>query len=119
METITIPQFSNPRREAMIDDWPIGRQRCRCWFQVERTNRGERVARRTENKTRTGWNQPKRTTYGDRCAIVDGDDGRTWLLSYRNGAVCVWISDMQHTLCHVYADDPLFAGLMALIGGAK
>ena len=71
-----LPVLSNPQMEVVIDDWPIGRQRCKAWFAVETGPRGERVSRRTENKSRTGWNAPKYTTYAMRACIVDGDDGR-------------------------------------------
>ena len=80
MSTVTI---SNPRTYACIEDWPFGRHhRCKCVFNVEETKRGERVSRVTENKMKTGWNKPKKTTYETYFAIVDGDDGRTYLLSF-------------------------------------
>jgi hypothetical protein len=113
--------FSNPRTNAMIEDWPIGRQRCRARFEVEQKHgKGERVARYTENKARTGWNRPKRTTYADRFVIVDGDDGRTYLLADNRTyhAVTVWLGDMQHTSETVYAceDGARWRDLITLIG---
>lgn len=72
--------YTNPRIEALIEDWPFGRQRCRARFSVESNKRGERVKRWTENKARNGWNKPKATTYAPRVAIVDGDDGRIYIL---------------------------------------
>lgn len=77
--------FSNPRTEALIEDWPFGRQTCKARFEVETDKRGmQRVARYTENKTRTGWNKPKRTTYAKQWKIVDGDDGKTYLVEFSN-----------------------------------
>ena len=110
-------KFSNPRREAEFDDWPFGRHRCRCRFVVETGRAGERVARTTENKARTGWNKPKRTTYADRFVIVDGDDSKTYLLSRseRWQSICIWMSDCQHALTRVQADDTPYFGLNALI----
>ncbi len=106
--TSEIPTLSNPRRETTIDDWPIGRQRCRCRFAVEaHPKRGERVARWTENKTRTGWNNPKKTTYATRFAIVDGDDGRTYLLSFNRdwGCIVLHAGDMKHHITTIRHDD--------------
>lgn len=74
--------FTNLRRLALIDDWPFGRQTCRARFVVESHPRlGQRVARYTENKARTGWNKPKRTTYAKVFVIADGSDEKTYLLS--------------------------------------
>ena len=101
--------FTNPRTEAEFDDWPFGRHRCKCRFTVETGKRGQRVARVTENKTRTGWNKPKRTTYAPRFVIVDGSDGKTYLLSLGtySPSVVIWMSDCQHTAETVYSDgDP-------------
>lgn len=73
-------QFSNPRRLAMFEDWPIGgANRGKCVFKVEVTARGERVLKTTTNK-HGRWCKPKATTYSTKCAIVDGDDGRTYIL---------------------------------------
>ena len=66
-------QLSNPRTIAVIEDWPSGRNRVRCTFEVEATNRGQRVKRTTTGK-------PKTTTYNLRMAICDGDDGRIFLI---------------------------------------
>ena len=111
IEPHELPTFSNPRTEAMIDNWPIGRQRCRCHFVVETGGKGrkggQRVARTTENKTRTGWNKPKRTTYAQQFVIVGGDDGKTWLLSYGTTygpSIEVWYSDVQHTAAYLTPD---------------
>jgi hypothetical protein len=111
--------FSNPRKEAMIEDWPIGRQRCRASFMVEtHPTRGERVCRVTENKSRTGWNAPKRTTYGSKCVIVDGSDGRTYILDHSGdyGMITIRDGNMKHTKETVFADDTeRFAELFLLV----
>lgn len=68
-------KFSNPRRHAEFNDWPSGGKRVNCVFNVEsHPKRGERVSRITTGK-------PKYTTYHDKCAIVDGDDGKTYILT--------------------------------------
>lgn len=67
--------FSNPRLAADFPDWPMGgNKRGRCTFTVEyNPKRGYRFIRQTTGK-------PKATTFGGPAAIVDGSDGRTYLL---------------------------------------
>jgi len=66
--------LSNPRRQAVIPDWPSGNERVQALFSVERNHiLGERIARITNGK-------PKRTKYYERIRIVDGDDGKIYLL---------------------------------------
>ena len=111
-----LPTMSNPRTSVTIDDWPIGRQRCRARFWIERkAGKGERACRITENKTRTGWNKPKRATYARRCAIVDGDDGRTYILSSGLGSVLVMQGDMKFSAGYVYPEDSQYDGLRLLL----
>ena len=97
MET-QLPQLSNPRNEAIIEDWPIGWKRCRAHFVVEsRQGYGERISRRTENKMRTGWNAPKISTYAQKYVICDGADGQTYLVCkniYRT--IEVWYGTLLH-----------------------
>lgn len=71
-------QLSNPRKHAVIENWPSGRNRVTATFDVETGKQGERVSRVTTGK-------PKRTTYCKRMAIVDGDDGKTYLIGETNG----------------------------------
>lgn len=69
-------QYSNPRLEATFDNWPLGgTRRGQCRFFVEKNARGARVGRITTGK-------PKYTTYrsNEDVCIVDGDDGRTYIL---------------------------------------
>ena len=118
-----IPQLTNPRKEAMFDDWPFGNSRCRCKFYVETTNRGQRVCRQTENKAKTGWNRPKKTTYSKQFVIVDGDDDKTYLVGLGcpgsdsvDDAIVIWTSDCQHTLSTVFKhyEPEKFTELLAL-----
>ena len=84
-------RLSNPRHRVEVEDWPFGSTTCKAVFTVEAGKSGERVARVTENKARTGWNKPKRTTYAPRMVLADGDDGRTYAVAWRLGAaVEVW-----------------------------
>ena len=107
--------FTNPRRIAEFKDWPSGRHRVRCRFEVEnKVIKGwemERVARRTTRPIRThgvdcvgecvcsqSWSKPKRTTYYNRCVVVDGSDGKTYVLAYSQpNAVVIIESNLQYT----------------------
>lgn len=67
--------FSNPRLEAIFTDWPLGgNRRGNCTFTTEfKPQKGWRVSRVTTGKAKT-------TTFGGRLAIVDGSNGRTYIL---------------------------------------
>lgn len=119
--------FSNPRRWARFEDWPNGRFLTTCAFKIEYAGlRGERVVRTTLDKNGRPC-KPKYTTYATKYAIVDGDDGRTYLLAYSTqygASVTVKSADMQHNApgplgkSYVPDDDPLFAPLFDLIKSA-
>ena len=71
--------FSNPRLRAEFDDWPLGgSKRGRCVFEVVKDKRGWRTSRTTTGK-------PKWTTYSGQAAIVDGSDGKTYILQVAQG----------------------------------
>jgi len=75
-------RFTNPRLEATFDDWPMGgTKRGSCTFTVEHNaKRGWRFVRQTTFNGRTA--KPKTATYGGKAAIVDGEDGRTYLIQF-------------------------------------
>jgi len=83
-------KFSNPRDAATIENWPHGRnKRVTATFTVERTNRGERVSRVTTGK-------PKKTTYYSRVAIVDGDDGKLYIVCKSHGMVTIYPGTLRY-----------------------
>lgn len=93
-------KFSNPRMTAEFNDWPIGGDhRGQCKFTVETDKkRGQRVARQTTDKNGR-WCKPKYTTYANQARIVDGDNGRVYLLMWSTAygsAVTIKSHDMQH-----------------------
>ena len=74
--------FTNPRSMAEFDDWPSGREKVKCKFYVEHdAKRGWRICRQTQDK-RGQWCKPKTRTFGGLCAIVDGSDGKTYILQH-------------------------------------
>ena len=116
--------FSNPRLNATFDDWPLGgTRRGTCTFQVETNARGSRTLRTTTGK-------PKASTYSDKCCVVDGSDGKTYLLHYNKtyNAVSIYQSDNAHNAhfgepgdSYVPQDTKpeLFATMFSLIHSAK
>lgn len=67
--------LSNPRIKAEFTDWPLGGgKRGNCVFEVEHNpKKGYRVSRQTFGK-------PKCNTYGGKAVIVDGSNGKTYIL---------------------------------------
>lgn len=87
-------QFSNPRLVAVIEDYPLGgSKRGTATYRVEvDAKKGQRVSRVTTGKA-------KFTTYGTRCAIVDGSNGRTYVLQESKTwghSIRVILSDLMH-----------------------
>ena len=80
-------QFSNPRLRAEITDYPLGgSKRGLCVFQAEHhPKRGWRVGRTTTGAT-------KYSTYSRQVAIVDGSDGRTYILRQFNHGEAITVS---------------------------
>lgn len=85
--------FSNPRTSATFPDWPLGlhkRGECKFWIETQ-PKRGHRFVRQTTGR-------PKMTSYGGKGVIVDGSDGRTYLIQYAgaySGFIKIWASDFM------------------------
>jgi hypothetical protein len=110
-QTFTI---SNPRREEIIEDWPLGRnERGPATFTHEvHPTRGERIGRQTPYKGRMG--KIKYTTYSQSCRLVDGSDGKTHIVSFSSGFVQVMSCDMKHSDFSVFGKDENFAEYKAM-----
>lgn len=123
---MTIPTFSNPRLNATFTDWPLGgSKRGECTFTVEKHPRkGSRILRTTTGK-------PKASTYSTLCAIVDAEDGKTYLLHYNDKygskSISIYQSDNAHNAhfgqngdhFHSEGSSPFFGPLLALIQEAN
>jgi len=93
--------YSNPRLSATIENWPSGKHRVTASFTIERHHaRGERAVRVTTGK-------PKALTYAAKARIVDGDDGRVYILQL--GSYSRAISVMRGTMDYM-AEEPIFEG---------
>lgn len=95
-------KFSNPRDFAEFDDWPSGGNRVKCKFEIERKPGKTRVVRTTTDKFGY-WQKPKKNTYSADAKIVDGDDGRTYIIRLTSyGFIDIDKSDFYR------AEDPVF-----------
>lgn len=113
--------FSNPRLSATIENWPFGSKRTTARFEVSpRTKRGVRIGRQTRNKTDTGWNKPKLTVYAHQACIVDGSDGKTYLLMRSKNFPMVTVEQgtMNYNHCTAHHPSELFDTLTALLSEA-
>ena len=110
--------FSNPKSQVEFDDWPCGGERVKCKFWVEKhATRGFRVCRQTTDR-RGQWCKPKATTYGGFAAIVEGNDGRTYVLQVSDkyaSHICVYRHDFMQAAQPVFPDHADFQKLMSLI----
>lgn len=111
--------YTNPRLHAEIDGWPYGSLRTTAFFDIERSPRGERAVRVTINPKTGGKSAPKSLTYGLRQRIVDGDDGKTYILSLSiYGNISVMQSNMQYQQESVYPEDARYAAMRELLNQA-
>ena len=109
--------YSNPRLEATFPDWPLGGNRrgeCR-FFTETHPKRGMRVGRITTGK-------PKYHTYHDAACIVDGDDGRTYILEHAKmyAFISVMRSDFfQQETVHSSSEPERYTSLLKMVSEAK
>ena len=104
-------EYSNPRTEATIKDWPSGSKRVDARFYVESKPKfGERAVRVT-----TG--APKNGGYAAIVRIVDGDDGKTYILEhspmYQHITVMKGDMKFQHEV--IFERDARYASLLSLL----
>jgi len=107
--------YSNPRLVAQFDDWPYGKLRARTTFKIEFSTRGERASRVTVNPKNGRLNKPKVTTYAQKVRIVDGDDGKTYIIEkpiWGHISVMKWDLQFQHET--IGDNDPRYAETLAL-----
>lgn len=100
-------EFSNPRLTFETNDWPIGgNHRGSCKFSFEyKAGKGYRIVKQTTDKNGK-WCKPKTTTYGGAAVIVDGDDGKTYILQDGMMHVTVWRSDLKQASNCFMSNEP-------------
>lgn len=102
-------KYSNPRMSATIENWPSGKKRVTAVFQVEQhPKQGERAVRTT-----TG--APKKLTYAYKVRLVDGSDGRIYIISYVSMYEFIQVTDgTLHTYETIWPKDPQYSEVMVL-----
>lgn len=110
--------YTNPQLNLTVTDWPYGRFRTTAVFTVEKNKQGERVSRITTNPKTGAENAPKRSTYATLSRIVDGSDGKTYIMQLTSyGFIKVMQSDMQHAYETIFADNERYTELLKLFTG--
>jgi hypothetical protein len=106
-------QYSNPRMEAIISNWPFGKERATAYFQIEQTKRGERA---TRFLTLAGKRfATKKLTFAAKARIVDGSDGKTYILEWtESGFFSVMRGDMKFQGEAIFDSDSRFNDLKKL-----
>lgn len=104
--------YSNPRTRAVFTDWPHGKLRTTCTFWIEsHPKKGERGVRQTVDPKTGRLSAPRTLTYARQARIVDGDDGRTYIIERSiYGTISIMRSDMRY----LQASVPLTPELLAL-----
>lgn len=108
--------YRNPRMTAAFTDWPSGSHRVYVIFTIERhPKRGERATRVTQDPLTGRTSAPKALTYARAARIVDGDDGKTYIIELTlYGTISVMQSNMQYQAESVAESDPRYAALRAM-----
>ncbi len=113
--------YANPRMEAVINDWPSGSHRVQARFWVQVTNRGERACRTTANPKTGKPCAPKILTYAQRMRIVDGSDGKIYIIEDNSnyGHITVMQSNLQYNHETIHRGEPRHSEVMALFDYAE
>src|ERR1700730_13697597 len=102
-------EYSNPRMQATIPDWPSGSQRVTANFYIETDPKGKKGERAVRETTTT-----KKDTYADKARIVDGDDGKIYIIKLTDYGICVKESNMKFSHDTMPTRHPQFDAVLAL-----
>ena len=111
--------YSNPRMSAVIENWPLGgSRRGEAHFEIEVVpGRGERGTRYTVDPRKGKPGATKKLTYASKARIVDGDDGKTYIIELTSmyGHISVMQGGMQYRAEDaIFEGDPRYAELLKL-----
>jgi hypothetical protein len=107
--------------EAVIDGWPIGSQRTTATFAIETDpKRGQRGTRFIIDPKTGKPSATKKLTFARQARIVDGDDGRTYIIELTMyGHISVMRGDMKYQAEDaIFERDPRYADMRALFNVA-
>jgi hypothetical protein len=109
--------YSNPQMAREICGWPLGRHdRAIARFTVEtHPKRGQRAVRVITDPLTGKTFAPKALTYNKRVRIVDGSDGRTYIVEeHFSGSIEVMQGTMKYSEEYIGESDPRHAAMLAL-----
>jgi hypothetical protein len=102
--------YTNPRMRAVIPDWPSGSKRVTAVFEIETEPKSGK-----QRAVRTTTGAPKKLTYAQQARIVDGDDGRTYIIELSiYGHVSVMRGDMKIQEESIFEKDQRYPAILEL-----
>lgn len=104
--------YSNPQKNLLIKDWPYGRVKTDCMFEVEEVKGKQRAVKTTRNPKTGSWNKPSKMTYAIKVLFVTGDDGRTYVMQFVGWAFSVMEGNFKYQKEVIADDDPRFKSIM-------
>ncbi len=112
--------YFNPRLRAEFADWPSGSHKTTAVFEIEQTPKGERATRYTLHPLTGKPSAVKKLTYARRARIVDGDDGKTYIIEKSiYDFISVMRGDMKIQHETIWATDPRYSEIAKLFEGGK
>lgn len=112
-------KYSNPRMNATIEDWPYGQYRTTAKFSIETNGNKQRAVRITTDPKTGRETAPKKLTYAQKARIVDGDDGRTYILEWSGFHISIMKGDMKFQHEVIFEKDERFNEVKALFEEVK
>lgn len=112
--------YRNPRTFAEFTNWPYGRRlKTVCTFTVETLDTGgthkERISKVTINPTTGRENKAKKTTFAPAVRIVDGSDGKTYLIQKSGYGSSLYVKKSDFfDYESIYESDERYTATMAL-----
>jgi len=110
-------QYRNPSMTLTVHDWPYGQYRTTATFTIEtHPTRGQRGTRTTVDPKTGRTSKPKTLTFARQARIVEGDDGRTYILEQTQSCthLSVMQSNMQFQQETIFPDDDRYSACLAL-----
>jgi len=100
--------YTNPRLKATFENWPTGKFRTTAIFEIEtHPKRGQRATRVTLDPFSHNPRKPKADTYAFKVRIVDGSNGRTYIVKDVGYAFDIMRSDLKFQQEYISRDvDP-------------
>jgi len=108
--------YTNPRKEVVIKDWPYGNKRVKCKFYIEDSKGKQRACRATINPDTNDWNRPKKLTYARKVLFVIGSDDKTYIMNQVGFSISIIQSNMKLSQEYICSDDGRFETLNAMFG---